>query len=70
MIRIRCVNPKCTAPAKTFAWDETGHVGPGGGIAQPHAPGAKSLIITCPYCATEQKIWLTGLNENDPITRR
>ena len=69
MVRVPCIKPDCPSPTKTFEWDETRYVSPGGGIAAPNAPGAKSVIATCPYCGTECKVWVTHLKRDDTITR-
>lgn len=70
MIRIKCVNPNCTAPDGVFSWDERAHVEGGGGLAEPGDVGAVSFIAECPHCGTENKIWLKKVKEEDAVTRR
>ena len=67
MIRIKCVNPNCTAPDGKFFWDERAHVEGGGGLAKPGENGAVSFVAECPYCGTENKIWLKKVKEEDIV---
>ena len=69
MLRIKCINPNCTAPEGKFAWDERARVNGGSGVAQPGESGALSFIADCPYCGTENKIWLKKVKQNDSVTR-
>ncbi len=55
MVTIKCVNPKCTSPTKSFRWDETQY---GKGMAQPHEQGAVRVVAVCPYCQTENLVWV------------
>ena len=56
MIGIKCINPKCTAPDGVFVFDETS-IG-ASGISEKGKPGAFLYIIECPYCGTENMVWL------------
>ena len=69
MVRIRCVNPKCTSPTKSFEWDESQHVGPGGGMAQPYEEDAVRVIAVCPYCTTQNAVWVKGTESDDYVVR-
>lgn len=69
MIRIKCVNPNCTAPDGAFPWDERAHVEDGGRLAEPGEEGAVSFVAECPYCGTENKIWLKRVKKEDSVTR-
>lgn len=67
MIRIKCTNPNCTAPERRFAWDDLAHAE--GGPAQPGDMGAISFLVDCPYCGTENKVWLFKVKQGDSVTR-
>ncbi len=54
MVIIKCINPNCTAPNRKFEWDETPH----GGLAEPHAEGAKRVIAYCKSCGAENPVWV------------
>lgn len=69
MIRVRCINPNCSAPSKTFQWDETKYVDSDGGIAQPDEPGAIRIVVCCPYCQTEMGVWVKKARMKDSIVR-
>lgn len=69
MTTIQCLNPDCPSPTKTFEWDETQYVQKGGGVAMPHADGAKRIIAYCPRCGTENVIWVHRLKPNQIIFR-
>jgi hypothetical protein len=69
MVRIKCVNLNCTSPTKSFDWDETKRVNPGGGVAQPHEPGAVRVSAVCPFCSAENLIWLKNVKRNQPLFR-
>ncbi len=69
MIRIKCVNPRCTAPERKFLWDERAHVETGGGPAEPSDPGAVAFVAECPYCGTENKIWLSQGKKDDLVKK-
>ena len=66
MIRIQCV--QC---GQKFTWDETPVVEPGGGLASPNDPNAKSYLVPCPQpkCGAQNKIYLRGLKRLDRATR-
>ena len=63
MIRIRCINPHCTAPDGIFEFDEkaTGTAGPSG----PKGPNALDYAIECPYCGTLNMVWLKNPNSTE-----
>ena len=67
MIRIRCVNPQC--PKKLFDWDESKHIQSDGSIAQPYEGGAVRIIAVCPFCVTENTIWVKKAKRDDVLTR-
>lgn len=56
MIRIKCINPKCTAPSGIFEFDDSkiGAAGP----ASLNEPSAMRYIINCPFCNTKNMVWL------------
>lgn len=68
MIRVKCVNPEC--PKKSFDWDETRSIQRGGRIAQPYETGAVRVIATCPFCTTENTVWVRDADEKDDVIRR
>lgn len=67
MIRIKCINPKCTAPEGKFPWDDGAHAK--GGPAKPGEPGAISFLADCPYCGIENKVWLRKVKLEDKVQR-
>lgn len=67
MIIIECINPKCTAPEGKFNCDDRAHAD--GGPAEPGVPGAISFLAECPYCGTENKVWLYKVRKDDSVTR-
>lgn len=69
MVRIRCVNPNCAGPAKSFEWDESRRLRRGGHVAAPHAEGAVRLTVLCPHCKTDNVIWATGVRPDFDLTR-
>ena len=69
MVTIRCVNPDCKSPTKTFQWDETTELQKGGTIAQPYEKGAARVIAVCSYCETENTVWVKKVKKNDTVTR-
>ena len=56
MIRIRCIDSKCTAHEDPFLFDErsVGAIG----LAKSEDKEAEAFIITCPVCGTRLKIFL------------
>ncbi len=70
MISIKCVNPNCTSPSKTFDWDEQRELEPGGSIAQPNELAAVRVAVGCPYCRTENSIWLKGMKKPHRVVRK
>lgn len=69
MLRIKCVNTKCTGSTKSFEWEESRRLESGGGIAAPYAEGAVRLIVTCPHCMTDNVVWVTKLKFNFDVIR-
>jgi len=67
MIRIKCINPSCAAPESKFSWDDRAHAE--GGPAQPGENGAIAFFADCPYCGTENKVWLFKAKRPDSVTR-
>jgi hypothetical protein len=67
MLRIKCINPRCSAPEGKFNWDDQAHAE--GGVAAPRETGAIAYIVLCPYCGTENKIWLKKVKKEDFVTR-
>jgi hypothetical protein len=65
MAFIQCANTKCplnnSSLPKTFEWNETEQLEPGGQIVEPNTPGANSLMIKCPFCEANNIIWVTKL---------
>lgn len=70
MIRVKCSNPNCTSPTRSFDWDETAEVVDSGGIAQPHERGAVRVIAVCPFCVAENVVWVKGIEADDVIIKR
>lgn len=70
MLRVKCINPNCTAPEGKFTWDERAHVNRYGGVAQPDEPEALSFLVDCPYCGIENKVWLKKVKRDESVTRR
>ncbi len=56
MIKIRCVNRECPASDRIFEIDENefGADGP----AKQGEKGARQYIVVCPFCNTENLIWM------------
>jgi hypothetical protein len=69
MVTVKCINPNCSSPTKSFEWDETAELVAGGTIAAPHEKGAVRVVATCPYCGTENVVWVKGLKTDDIIRR-
>ena len=69
MVIVKCVNLNCSAPHRKFEWDESEHVEAGGGIAQPHEAGAVRVIAVCPFCASENAVWVKNVNKPDAVLR-
>ena len=67
MLRIKCINSSCTALEGKFLWDDRAHAE--GGPAQPREPGALAFIVDCPYCGTENKVWLFKVKKEDGVLR-
>ena len=67
MIRVKCINPKCTAPQGKFNWDDRAQAE--GGPAKPGEIGAISFLVDCPFCGIENKVWLFKAKPKDAVTR-
>ena len=67
MIRIKCINSKCTAPEGKFTWDDRAHAE--GGPAQPGESDAVAFIVECPYCGIENKVWLRKVKKPETVMR-
>lgn len=61
MLRIQCINPKCTAPERIFTWNERPHLQAEGRLAQEGDDGAVSFVVQCKHCGTKNKIYVTKL---------
>ena len=58
MTKIKCSNLKCSNKSRVFDWDESSDVKPGCKISGTYEPGAEVLAVPCPYCGTENKVWV------------
>ncbi len=67
MISIKCSNLQCTSPTKSFDWDETEDVENSGGIAPSRERGAVRVIVVCPFCSTENVVWVKGVKRKDEV---
>lgn len=65
MVSIKCTNPNCTSPTKSFDWDDSKH----GGSATPHAEGAKRVPARCSYCRTDNYVWVKAARREHEVTR-
>ena len=63
MLKILCCNEKCTATDRIFSWNERSHLEAEGKVAKEGDEDAISFIVTCKYCGTKNKIWVTKLRE-------
>lgn len=70
MVRIKCVNPACSGPKKSFEWDESQQLKSGGRMATPHESGAVSLLVTCSHCGTGNKVWVMKVKKNVGFARK
>ena len=70
MIRIKCINSKCSAPDRIFPWNERPHLEAEGKLAEVGDEGAVSFAVQCKFCGTKNKIWVTKVLEEDETTRR
>lgn len=61
MLRIQCINPKCTAPERIFTWNERPHLQAEGRLAQEGDDGAVSFVVQCKHCGTKNEIYVTKL---------
>jgi hypothetical protein len=69
MLKILCVNEKCTAPNRIFLWNERPHLEAEGKLAEEGDEDAVSFIVSCKYCGARNKIWVTKLRKTEEITR-
>jgi hypothetical protein len=67
MIRIKCINPNCSSPTKSFEWDETTELEEGGSLAKPGEEDAVRVLVTCPYCGTDNVVWVKGVLLDDIV---
>jgi hypothetical protein len=67
MIRINCINPNCSSPTKSFEWDETTELEEGGSLANPGEKDAVRVLVTCPYCGTDNVVWVKGVLLDDIV---
>jgi len=67
MIRIKCVNPHCTAPEGKFLWDENAHLKGNFKPAKPDDPEAISFVSECPFCEIDNKVWLSLVTNEDEV---
>ncbi len=58
MIRIKCINPACPGPTKSFEWDETSELKKPGSLARPREKDAVRVVAVCPHCGTENAVWV------------
>jgi hypothetical protein len=68
MIRIRCINPNCTAPDRIFSWNERPHLQADGRLARKGDDGAVSFVERCPFCATKNKFYVIKVQKKT-VTR-
>jgi hypothetical protein len=68
MLRIKCVNTKCTG--KSFEWDEKRRIARGGRVAAPHAEGAVRVVVACPHCKTDNLVWMKKVQKNVGMARK
>lgn len=68
MLRIKCVNTKCTG--KSFEWDEKRRLAQGGRVAAPHAEGAVRVVVSCSHCMTDNVVWLLRVQKNVRVARK
>lgn len=68
MLRIKCVNTKCTG--KSFDWDEKRRLAKGGNVATPHAKGAVRVVVACSHCMTDNVVWLTKVQKTVRVPRK
>jgi hypothetical protein len=69
MARIKCVNPKCTSPDGTFILNEEDYLESDGRFVRPGTPDALDIIVKCPACGAENRVWAIGLKPHDVIAR-
>ena len=69
MLKILCINEKCTAPDRVFSWNERPHLEADGKLAKEGDEGAVSFVVPCKYCGTKNKIWVTKVRKTEKITR-
>lgn len=69
MLKILCINEKCTAPNRIFLWNERPHLEADGRLAEEGDENAVSFVVPCKYCGTRNKIWVTKVRKTEDITR-
>jgi len=69
MLKILCVNEKCTAPNRIFLWNERPYLEADGKLAEEGDEDAVSFVVPCKNCGTKNKIWVTKVREEDGIVR-
>ena len=68
MLRIKCVNTKCTG--NSFDWDERQRLARGGRVAEPHAEEAVRVVVACPHCKTDNVVWMKKVQRNVGVARK
>jgi len=65
MIKIACVNPKCTA--KSFLWNELTELKSAHDLTTSKDPHGVRLVVSCMYCGTENVVWVrrSGVKETE-----
>lgn len=64
MVKIKCVNPECTAPDGIFEFDMVGARAIR--LAKPREIGSEALIIRCQFCDTLNKVYLIREKQEIP----
>jgi len=69
MIKIKCVNPNCPSPDHKFDWDEAPYEKKGLEILPDEKDSTDSMIIDCPYCDMQNKIFIRNLEQDSKVYR-
>ncbi|MGZ4846426.1 MAG: hypothetical protein ACXV3D_00325 [Halobacteriota archaeon] len=64
MTRVRCINPKCTAPEGIFTLDKEEYLEPDGQFVKPGTPGAVDIVVQCTECGAENKVSATKVKRD------
>lgn len=64
MARIKCINPKCTAPEHIFVLNEEDYLESGGRFVKPGTSEAVDIIVMCPVCGAENKVSATKIKRD------